>query len=120
MSTPSTSSSSSIPPSRSLYDTNPQIATMVDMVDCKFDLDDATLRYMSDVRQICAKAATELTGARTTGVSLDGGQMNAAIQLLQQVKNKACDAAILGCENRKRAAAAAAAADAEKKRKTAE
>ena len=92
---------------KTLKDTNPQVAVMVDMVNGSFDLDDATLRYMKEVRTICAEAAEKLTGVATIGVTLDGGQMNNAIQLLQQVKNKACDAAIIGCETatRKRKAA---------------
>lgn len=94
-------------PSRSVYETNKQIAVMVDMVDGCFDLDEPTLAYMRNVRAIIATAARDLTGHHSAGVALDQGQMNAAIQLLQQAKNKACDAAIIGCETRKRAASAA-------------
>lgn len=77
------------------------------MVDGQFEISDETKLYMASVRGICAQAARELTGLATIGVKLDQGQMNAAIQLLQQVKDKACCAALLGSENHKRAAAGA-------------
>ena len=80
---------------------------MVDMVNGHFDLDEPTLTYMSSVRSIIATAARDLTGLSSVGVALDQGQMNDTIQLLQQAKNKACDAAIIGCETRKRSASAA-------------
>lgn len=101
---------------KSLKDANPQVAVMVDMINGSFTLDEATDRYMKAVRAICAEAAEKLTGAATIGVALDGGQMNNAIQLLQQVKNKACDAAIIGCETatRKRKVAENAEADAKR------
>lgn len=94
--------------SRSVYETNKQIAVMVDMVNGQFELDEPTVAYMRNVRAIIDTAARDLTGPISVGVALDHGQMNAAVQLLQQVKNKACDAAIIGCETRKRNASTAA------------
>jgi hypothetical protein len=87
------------------YESNKQLAVMVDMVDGKFQLPAETIAYMDEVRVICQRAARNLTGEATRGVALDHGQLNAALQLLQQVKNKACDAAIIGAETKKRAAA---------------
>jgi len=96
---------------KTLKDANPQVAVMVDMINGSFALDEATNRYMKEVRAICAEAAEKLTGAASVGVPLDGGQMNNAIQLLQHVKTKACHAAIIGCETatRKRKVAEAEA-----------
>lgn len=100
----------------SAYEQNKQLAVMVDMVNGNFDLPDATVAYMRAVRAICDRAARELTGDASRGVALDGGQLNAAVQLLQQVKNKACDAAIVGAESKKRAAAAPSEAESAAKR----
>jgi hypothetical protein len=98
------------------YEQNKQIAVMVDMVNGNFDLPNATVEYMREVRAICERAARELTGEATRGVTLDGGQINAAIQLLQQVKNKACDAAIIGAESKKRSASTQGEGEAANKR----
>ena len=99
------STATSAPPGLSIYETNKQIAVMTDLVDGSFTLDERTCAYMKAVRKICAKAAAELTGEQSIGVPLDPGQIKAALQLLQQVKNKACDAAIIGNETRNRAQA---------------
>lgn len=101
---------------KSLKQANPQVALMVDMLNGLFVLDDATVRYMREVHVICAEAGEKLTGAASVGVALDGGQMNNAIQLLQQVKTKACHAAIIGCEttSRKRKVTEDAEADAKR------
>jgi hypothetical protein len=88
----------------SAYESNKQLAVMVDMVNGNFDLPPETRQYMKDATLICARAAACLVGDASRGVTLDGGQLNAALQLLQQVKNKACDAAIIGAETKKRAA----------------
>ncbi len=88
---------------KTLYEQNTQLAALISALS-DGDLGDASaLMYRQHVARVINQAMLELTGEATRGVALDGGQMNAAIQLLQQAKNKALDAVSLGTHAQKRA-----------------
>jgi hypothetical protein len=80
----------------SLYEDNKQIAALQDGLLSNDVGDSAAIQYRMHVERVIRIAMTELTGEATKEVTLDGGQMNAALQLLQQVKYKALDALTLG------------------------
>jgi small ligand-binding sensory domain FIST len=109
--------SETTPPPPTFYDSNKQVALQVDLVNGNFPLPDATKAYMKAATAICERAARELTGEASRGVVLDGGQMNAAMQLVQALKDKVCVAAILGAESKRRAEESAASEPAAKRAK---
>lgn len=64
------------------------------MVNGMFDLPEETKHAMGQVRALVAQCAADVA-AVCGGVQCDTGRLIATLDLLQQVKNTACDAMIL-------------------------
>lgn len=80
----------------SIYESNPQIALLVDNIGATELGDVAAMQYRAFVDQVLNLVAKQLTGHASRGVPLDAGQVNAALQLLQQARYKLHDAIALG------------------------
>lgn len=70
------------------------IDARVAMVNGNFNLPDSTPKALASIREILAKAATDLKKA-IQEEEYNVGCIIAAMDLLQQAKNKACDGLIL-------------------------
>lgn len=82
--------------SKTLYEGNAQLATLISALSDKDLGDSSAILYREHVTRVINNAMLELTGEMSRGVALDGAQINAAIQLLQQAKNKTFDAIAVG------------------------
>lgn len=72
----------------------PPIAARVDMINGNFELPEGTVEAMREARFVVAQAAQQLE-AIFQATEHDRGRAIHSIDLLQQVKNVACDALIL-------------------------
>jgi hypothetical protein len=73
---------------------NNPINVCVSMINGNFNLPDSTVQSMKDIRAAVAECAVKLQDIFNKE-KIDVGRAIASIDLLQQVKNTACDALIL-------------------------
>lgn len=85
-----------------IYESNTQIAQLVDNIGATELGDAAALHYRQTIDAVLHTAAQQLTGDATRGVALSQSQVNAALQLLQQVRYKLYDAIALGAKEKKK------------------
>ena len=97
-----TTPSSTVNKKRTLRETNGAMALRADMINGMFELPPETKAFMNKARETIERAAKELLDTDDT-LALDVGRMIHVLDLLQQAKNCACDAAILGAEAKTRA-----------------
>ena len=71
------------------------LSARVEMINGRFDLPDATLDQMREIRAACQRCARLLKAAFDEAKDKDIGRCIAAIDALQLAKNIACDALIL-------------------------
>jgi hypothetical protein len=74
---------------------NAAVHARVSMINGRFDLPERTPPALNLVREAVADAAEKVTSAVEGAETHDTGRLIAALDLLQQAKNVACDALIL-------------------------
>lgn len=78
----------------------PAVKVRADMIDGRFDVSEATTKFMAQVREVLGQAGQDLANVAPSHV--DVGRLIAALDSLQHTKNLFCDAVLIGNETESR------------------